>query len=371
MTQIGGFARNSVFDTMRAMALGRGGSPWYVLGSLAIVCLATLACRSSRPPSHPSIVFTRLPAAGHGSADIVNAIEGRVTDARPGERIVLFARSGQWWVQPAGDRPFTPIAKDSTWKSSTHPGNAYAALLVDPGYSPATTANALPQPGGAIRAVAIAEGQMLPHPEPKLLHFSGYKWAVRQTPLGAGAGYEDRNVSVDEEGFLHLRISRNGAGWTSSEVELTRSLGYGSYRFVVRDTSRFEPAVVLAMSVADETGPNREMDIEISRWGESAGRNAQYVIQPYFIPANVVRFVAPPGRLAHSFVWQPGKVTFSTGENTGARRNAPIVATHAFTSGIPSPASEAVRLNFYPFYSQRNPLQRDVEVVIEKFEFLP
>ena len=30
----------------------------------------------------------------------MDAMEGRVSNAKPGERIVLYARSGVWWVQP-------------------------------------------------------------------------------------------------------------------------------------------------------------------------------------------------------------------------------------------------------------------------------
>jgi hypothetical protein len=338
---------------------------------VGVVCLVIAACRSSNPPSRPSISFTRLPPAAQGSPNIVNAIEGRVTGARPEQRIVLFARSGHWWVQPTVSQPFTPIARDSTWKSSTHPGSAYAALLVDRGYTPPPTANALPQPGGPIRAVAVAEDAMLAHPESKVLRFSGYEWAVHQNPPGLGLTYDAANAFVDREGFLHLRISRQGNGWAGARIQLTRSLGYGSYRFLVRDVSHFEPSVVFALSTWDDTGPYREMDIEISRWGESAGKNAQYVIQPYFIAANVVRFLAPPGKLAFSFTWTPGRVTFGAAREPQPGRNGPVEAAHTFTSGIPSPGAEAVRLNFYDFYSQRNPLRADTEVVIEKFAFLP
>jgi hypothetical protein len=342
-----------------------------VVKTVALVCLAMPACRPSQPPPPPSISFTRLPPADHGSADLVVPIEGRVTGARPEQRIVLFARAGQWWVQPVSEHPFTPIAKDLTWKATTHPGNAYAALLVDPGYEPPPTANSLPQPGGAIRAVAVAEGPTLTRPTTKMVLFSGYDWAVRQTSTGMGPLYDADHVSVDQNGALHLRIAKNGAEWTGAQVELTRSLGHGSYRFVVRDVARFEAAVVFSLAVVDETGPNREMDVEISRWGESTGKNAQYTIQPYYIPANVVRFLAPPGRLTYSFIWQPGRVAFTTLANDAAGRDGRIVAEHTFTSGIPSPAAEVVRLSLYAFYNQRNPLQRDVEVVIEKFEFLP
>jgi hypothetical protein len=331
-----------------------------------------LAYQCSRPSPRPSIDFTTLPTAGEGSADIANVIEGRVRGARPQQRIVLFARAGQWWVQPLAANPFTTIGKDSTWKSTTHPGSAYAALLVDPEYTPPAAANSLPPVGGLVRAVAIAEGAALAHPQPRMLHFSGYEWAVRRTPPGSRTVYEDSNASVDRDGFLHLRISRKGNEWLACQVELSRSLGYGSYRFVVREVSRFEPGVVLAMSIWDDSGPNKEMDIEISRWGESAGKNAQYVVQPYYIPANVVRFFAPSGRLAYLLVWEPGRAVFTTARDSGPGRNAPVErATHTFSSGIPSAGADKVRLNLYPFYTQRNPLQRDVEVVIERFEFLP
>ncbi len=342
--------------------------------ALLFVCILLGGCRSRQGDPKPSIEFTQLPPAGQGSPDLLHTIEGRVTGARPGQRIVLFARSGVWWVQPLADRPFTAIQPDSTWKNTTHPGSASAALLVGPGYSPPLTLNALPQTGGAVRAVATAEGPMLAQPVHRTLHFSGYEWEIRQTvgnPRGSRNLYNPANAWVDKRGFLHLRIAKNAAGWTSAEVDLSRSLGYGSYRFIVHDVSQLEPAAVLNISSWDDSGPYREMDIETSRWGEPTGKNAQYVVQPYYIPANIVRFTAPKGALVYSFVWGPGRVSFSTirGSTTGS--NSDMVAAHAFTSGIPSPGSELVRLNLYVFDNKRSPLHHEVEVIIEKFEYLP
>ena len=57
-------------------------------------------------------------------------IAGRVTGAAPGQRIVLYARTEGWWVQPTASDPYTAIAPDGTWKSSTHLGAEYPALLV-------------------------------------------------------------------------------------------------------------------------------------------------------------------------------------------------------------------------------------------------
>ena len=202
-----------------------------ICGVLGTVCLWAVGCRSPYARVPPSIEFTRLPPAGEGSPDILNPIEGRVTGAQPGQRIVLFARSGVWWVQPLAENPFTSIQPDSQWKSSTHPGSAYAALLVDPGYQPPLTVNVLPQKGGLVHAVATAEGAALVQPPPASLYFSGYEWTIRETPGSPGGSrnlYDTANASVDSRGFLHLRIGQKPSGWTSAEVFLSRSLGYGS-----------------------------------------------------------------------------------------------------------------------------------------------
>jgi hypothetical protein len=279
-----------------------------------------------------------------------------------------------WWVQPVAAKPFTAIQPDSSWKNSIHPGSAYAALLVDSNYRPPSTAHVLPQPGGPIRAIAIAEGSMLAHQPAKTLHFSGYEWEVHQTPgepSGSQNVYDPANAWVDQNGFLHLRIARSSDGWTSADLSLSRSLGYGSYRFVIRDISDLEPAAVLSISTRDESEPYREMDIQISRWGQATGKNAQYVVQPYFVPANLVRFLAPAGTLTYSLSWEPGRASFRTLRKSGAGGKEEMIATHTFTSGVPAPETESVRLNFYVFHTQHNPLGRGIEVTVEKFQFLP
>jgi len=330
-------------------------------------------CHSPRAHVEPAIEFTKLPPVGEGSPFKVDAIEGRVSGARSDQRVVLFARAGLWWVQPFADRPYTQI-QGSNWKGTTHPGNAYAALLVKPDYKPPPTTKTLPEAGGNVLAVAIAESAILAQPVVKTLHFSGYEWEIRQTasePGGARNLYDPSNAAVDKKGHLHLRIAKKGGEWSSAEVHLTRSLGYGSYSFVVQDVSQLEPAAVLNISIWDNTGPSREMDIETSRWGELNSKNAQYVIQPYYIPANVVRFLAPRGVLTYSFLWEPGRASFSTVRGSSSRTGSLSVAQHAFTSGIPSPGQESTHINFYVFDNKKNPLKREAEVIIENFEYLP
>jgi hypothetical protein len=287
---------------------------------------------------------------------------------------VLFARSGLWWVQPLGDKPFTAIASDSTWKNTTHPGTAYAALLVDKDYRPPLTINALPLEGGSVHAVARVEGPRLKPAPIKIVNFSGYEWQVRQDPASPANSrnlYSADNAWVDTQGFLHLQIAKGTSGWTSAELHLSRSLGYGSYRFVVSDVSKLEPSVTFAIGTWDGSGVNQEMNIEVSRWGEATGKNAQYVVQPYFVAANVVRFLAPAGPLTWSFDWNPGRVSFRTVRGSGSGVKADVIAEHAFTSGVPSPGNETVTLHLYEFHNRRARLQHQAEVIIEKFEYLP
>jgi hypothetical protein len=173
---------------------------------------------------------------------------------------------------------------------------------------------------------------------------------------------------------MHLRISKVNEAWLCSEVSLTRSLGYGTYRFVVRDISHLEPAVVFGMFTWDYAGGeqgNREMDIEISRWGDLTSKNAQYTVQPYYVAANVARFTAPAGRLTHSFRWERGRVSFRTERGTGTGAHNPVVAQHEFTSGVPSPGLESTRMNLYIVHTEKSIPRNETEVIVEQFEYLP
>ena len=87
--------------------------------ALAIACLA-FGCSSPRSQEARSTEFTHLPPAGESSPDILLAIAEKVKNARPGQKVVLFAHSGVWWVQPLANEPFTPVQRNSNWKTSAH-----------------------------------------------------------------------------------------------------------------------------------------------------------------------------------------------------------------------------------------------------------
>jgi len=234
--------------------------------------------------------------------------------------------------------------------------------------------DSLPPPGAGIAAVAVVPGGKAP--PSKTIEFSGYEWRVRDAPSDRGGRnlYDPSNAWTDSSGAMHLRIANANGNWTCAEVSLTRSLGYGMYRFVVRDISKLEAAAVFGMFTWDYAGGeqgNREMDIEISRWGDPASKNAQYVVQPYYVAANVLRFSAPDGILTHSLRWDPGRTSFQTVRGNGTGASTPVVAEHVFTSGVPAPGMESIRMNLYIFHGANIAFHSGAEVVIEKFEYLP
>jgi hypothetical protein len=337
---------------------------------LAVASGSLPGCRKQPVGVSASIEFSRIPQADQGGRAKHDIIEGRVTGAKPGELIVLYAKSGSWWVQPLVTHPFTKIQENSKWTNATHLGTEYAALLVDSGYQPAPTLTALPAVGGLVRAVAAVKGAA--SPPSASLQFSGYEWRVRDAPSSRyGLTINDpRNAWVDSGGAMHLRIAKTAKGWSCAEVSMTRSLGYGTYSFVTRDTSKLDPAAVFMMFTWDYGQPDAkfgEMDINISRWGNLTAKNAEYIIQPYFVPENTLRFMAPAGTVTHSFRWERGRATFKTVQGPQNR----TIAEHVFTSSVPVPAIESVRMNVNVNPRSRLPMKDGAEVVIEKFEYLP
>ncbi len=326
------------------------------------------ACKQKLSPNAASITFTRIPQADPDGLARHDIIEGRVAGAAPGQKVVLYAKSGKWWVQPLVDQPLTDLRPNFKWTNATHLGTHYAALLVKDGYRPRRVLDSLPETGDYVLARSVVPGAGRP-PSP-IIEFSGYQWRLRTAPSSRGGQnvYSSSNISVDERGAMRLRISKADKGWSCAEASLTRNLGYGTYEFVVADLGRLEPAAAFAMFTYDYASGalhNREMSIEISRWGDPAKKNAQYVMQPYYVAANVHRFNAPAGPLTFSLHWQQDRATFRT------RRGSSQISEAVFTAGVPTPGIESIRMVLYVFRAAAVKLLNPTEVVIERFTYFP
>ena len=336
-------------------------------------------CRAQKTDGPPSIELTKIPPAAQGGRERVDTIAGLVKGAHPGQHIVVYARSGPWWVQPWPDHDLIPIQPDSTWSTETHLGFEYAALLVEPGYQPAPTMDVLPNQSATITAITTVKGSGAIALAPtKPLKFSGYDWRVRTISSDRGGMnnlYDGDNAWTDEKGALHLEIKKKGDKWSCTEVVSDRSFGYGTYITVVRDVSGLEPSTILSFTTFDDWGGEqhyREMDTEFGRWGEPDRKsNAQFGIQPFYVPGNLDPFVAPTGPLTNSMHWESGRASFETVRGESNHGEGRVVAQHVFTSGVPTPGKETFQFLFYVVASEKAPELKDAEVVIEKFEYLP
>jgi hypothetical protein len=346
------------------------GKSWMLL----LVLLWTAACGTSAPA--PSITFTKIPPAAKGGPDVVDTLEGRVTGAQPGQRLVIYARSSVWWVQPGPNQPYTEIREDSTFSLKTHLGTEYAALLVAADHQPPTTLDNLPHEGGSVVRTVVVPGDPKAKPARRTIQFAGYDWTVRAAPSDRGGKnrFDPNNAWTDGEGALHMRIAGEPGKWTCAEVTLTRSFGYGLYSFTVDDIATLDPAARFAIFTWD--GPaiaqyGREMAITIGRLGERPQDNARYIVEPVDLPANRSGFFAPAGVLTHQLRWGPERATFRTFRGAAAAANARPIAEHTFTSGVPGAGNETIRFSLYVYQSNPTPMQKPAEVVVRRFTFEP
>lgn len=336
-------------------------------------------CRQTvKQDTDPKILFTQVPERSPGNQSKQDVMEGTVSGAKQGQRLVIYAKSGGlWWVQPLLTSPFTPILPDGVWRNETHLGTDYAVLLVDSAYHPAAVLDRVPQAGAGVAAVAVSPGQE--KSSSYFVDFSGFNWRVRWKASDRGGTvnpYNPDNVYVDKSGALHLRIIKRDERWTCSEVSLTQSLGYGTYSFTVEDVSKLEPSVVFGLFSWDYSGDqenHREFDINISRWGDSQNKNAEFVLQPSLVPENFTRFMAPSGKLKHTIVWEPGRITMATSRASGSNKTS-VVSKHVFTSEVPTPGLESLRITLFAYRKPNETataLEHPVEVVVDRFEYLP
>jgi signal transduction histidine kinase len=124
----------------------------------AALGLMSSGCGPAATRGAPSITIDHVPPADAGGTPRLSDIAGRAEGVQPGQRVVLYARSGDWYVQPFADAPFTAIGSDSTWATRTHLGTEYAALLANADFQPPAIAAALPGRGGGVAAVAVVAG---------------------------------------------------------------------------------------------------------------------------------------------------------------------------------------------------------------------
>jgi hypothetical protein len=95
-----------------------------------------------------------------GGPAAMEEIAGEVTGVDlKGLRIVIYAWTDNWYVQPFSMAPFTDLEPDGKWSTQSHLGSRYAALLVKPSFNPRNIISTLPAVGGDVLAVNTTQGR--------------------------------------------------------------------------------------------------------------------------------------------------------------------------------------------------------------------
>jgi len=121
----------------------------------------------------------------------------------------------------------------------------------------------------------------------KTLRFAGYDWVAKSaTHEGPGPNnWNENNVWVDQGGYLHLKLTKQGDRWYCAEVLTKDRLGFGRYQFwVVGRLDRLDPNVVLGLFnyPTPDVGPDgtNEIDIEFAQWGKPEAPIGNYTVWP-------------------------------------------------------------------------------------------
>jgi hypothetical protein len=118
------------------------------------------------------------------------------------------------------------------------------------------------------------------------LVWKGLEWQVTSGGMAGVCEGNASNVSVDSDGFLHLKITQQGTKWSAAEVFTTSRLGFGTYQWQIDGPiDVLDKNVVLGLfpygPAANIGGDGtNEIDIEYSRWGRASGPNGDWINYP-------------------------------------------------------------------------------------------
>ena len=118
------------------------------------------------------------------------------------------------------------------------------------------------------------------------INWQGHIWNVTTGGMAGVAPGNPHNVSIDSNGYLHLKITNHAGKWTAAQVFTVDNLGFGTYQWVVEgNVWNMDPVTVLGLfpyGPANGIGVDgsNEIDIEFSQWDNTCGCNADFTVYP-------------------------------------------------------------------------------------------
>ena len=139
-----------------------------------------------------------------------------------------------------------------------------------------------------VRALLCSLLFSFPHfTQAQTIEWSGREWKVTSGGMAGVARGDPANVSIDDQGYLHLSIVQRDGNWTASELFTVDNFGFGTYQWVVEgNVYDLDPTTVLGLFAYGPThrigvDAEDEIDIEFSQWNKTCnGSNADFTVYP-------------------------------------------------------------------------------------------
>jgi hypothetical protein len=220
-----------------------------------------------------------------------------------------------------------------------------------------------------------------PHGD-RQLEWSGINWTVKRTVQNIAVSpgpnlfnSDENNVFIDNNGWLHVKITNPTGQWLCSELIADTSLGYGTYTFNLKSrVDNMDVNTVLGIFTWDDIAQYsasmqenyyREYDFEFSYWSIPGNDVGQFVIQPWDNPGNIYRFpVGSEINTVHQLTWKKDTIGFIS-----MRADSSVISQFEYTGGdYKNPGLENIRINLWLNFGQAP--QGNQEAVLAGFQFL-
>ena len=327
----------------------------------------------------PAISIVSFPAWGQ-DGNLTGFVSG-VSSQHVSLYLFAFTPDLGWYGLPGNCQPLFlqngQFSVNATPNLTTRSATRFSAYLIPASLMPPCDGAATATIPFLIQHNALASATYPRLAQYSTLTFGGLDWYVKEAPAQVFPGpqfFVRDNAFVDSQGQLHLKISRCGGAWCAAEVYTRQNVGYGTYQFTVNTpVNTLDPNVTLGFFSWDaQAGDqnNREWDVEFSRWGNpGAATNAQYVVQPYTIAANIRRFLITSSlSTSHQVTWDPSQVAFTSSTAASGTYQWNFFGS---ISPIPTPDDVRLHINFYVGAGQAPYVAVPQEIVIGSFRYQP
>lgn len=204
-----------------------------------------------------------------------------------------------------------------------------------------------------------------------VLEFSGHRWLSVTSGPGASppttvGGFLGSHAWVDREGNLNLRLDRVNGEWMGAAVLSEQTgWGYGTYQWTVdHPVHRYHPSTVVGLFTYEPNAPgNREIDIEIARFGQPDTNMVTAVYTGDHRPRSDSWVIGDEAPTTHAFTWHPGRVTWVTRDANGDILHLTEAPTDV------QPGDERVHMNLWICCDE--PPEGRQQVTISDFTFIP